>query len=71
MSYARWGCDGSDVYIYGIDGGRIVCSCSEGPNDGPFVAKTYDEIVSHLHGHQKSGWCVPEFVFTKLREDLL
>jgi hypothetical protein len=82
MSYARFGWEGSDVYIYMSTGGWIeCCSCSLQPTrQGKLLGedfeinesfKAYDtqEMIHHIAQHRKAGNRVPHYVEEELRED--
>ena len=81
MSYARWGCDGSDVYVYATkypdrdNKGRVVerWVCQHWVDEGgppSFYAKTHQEMIDHLLGHRERGDTVPESAFERLREEM-
>lgn len=78
MSYARWGSEGSDVYVYQHVGGGIeCCGCLLMPMDGlsqwgaftrlSFRAQTAGEMYAHLGQHRDAGHKVPSSCF----EDIL
>lgn len=77
MSYARWGCDGSDVYVYGTeyehDGtlvGRLVCmSCTLEADGMSFTCASNYDMVAHLLEHREKGHSVPEDALERLREE--
>ncbi len=71
MSYARFGWDGSDVYIYLSVGGWIeCCACILSHEDWePFHAGDTQTMIDHLKKHQLSGHHVPEYVFERLWEE--
>lgn len=71
MSYARFGWDGSDVYVFVSVGGWIeCCACILHEEDwASFQAKETQEMVDHLKKHQESGHHVPESVFERLWEE--
>ena len=68
MSYARFGWDGSDVYIYLDVGGYIACcGCPEaGSWSASYKAYSTEDMILHLWKHQNSGDHVPEDVFDNL-----
>ena len=68
MSYARFGVDGSAVYVYYDVGGFYNCCgcCLDGHS---FHAKTKKEIVEHLRTHRLHGHCVPQYVFDELESE--
>lgn len=65
MSYARWGVDGSDVYVYvtGVDPDdddvQWVCQecelLSGMETEGDFEAPTKSAMLAHLHHHAQRG----------------
>lgn len=65
MSYARFGCDGSQVYIYDdCSGGTTCCGCALVEGTGVRVnTRTHLGMVLHvlrhrLHGHRlRPGLC--------------
>jgi|SaaInl3SG_22_DNA_1037383.scaffolds.fasta_scaffold00923_30 hypothetical protein len=71
MSYARFGWDGSDVYIFLHVGGFIQCCGCQFPNDGhgSFNAYTTQEMVDHLKKHEADEDFVPQKVYDRLWED--
>lgn len=66
MSITRWGCDGSDVYVYDCEGGFCCCDCHR--KDGDFIAGTASLMFVHLVEHKRNGDCVPSDVFATLRQ---
>jgi hypothetical protein len=75
MSYARFGWDGSDVYVFEHAGGFIqCCGCLlTEPEDGEDLGfanfKTPREALAHLEKHVSAGNCVPERTFERMREE--
>jgi hypothetical protein len=71
MSYARWGEDGSSVYVIGTNDGErdlLVCvQCSEGSS---FSCESALQMLSHLIAHRERGDVVPERAFERLREEI-
>jgi hypothetical protein len=69
MSYARFGWDGSSVYVFLSSFGYLeCCGCSLTPNRfGEFLSTA--EMVRHLQEHQERGHTVPPETFDRLRED--
>ena len=65
MSLARFGWDGSDVYVFYDVGGFINC-CGCLLRDTSFHADTEQEMLSHLREHQKAGHHVPEDAIEEL-----
>jgi len=76
MSYARWGCDGSDVYVYGtqvycVDFRRVeeAWVCQHVDDEGSFSCKTIAAMLAHLREHVARGDCVPDYTFERLDEE--
>lgn len=68
MSYARFGADGSNVYVFmHVDGYLCCCGCSLGLNS----ARAYStaEMVEHLRQHTLNGDTVPDYVVPELLVD--
>jgi len=70
MSYARFGLDGSDVYIYAnANGGIDCCGCIlhdqlELPN-----FRTFATISAHITEHIEAGHHVPDDVLPEILHD--
>lgn len=71
MSYARWGCNGSDVYVYApaSDLGKVAC-CGCPLGDGDEVVLPPSEMLDHLEEHRKQGHVVPDYTFEDIRRDM-
>ena len=78
MSLARFGADGSDVYVFEMacreDSVFECCGCllwKEG--DDSTSALTAQEMIDHLKKHVEAGHIVPDYTLEELRErgDLL
>lgn len=76
MSYARFGWDGSDVYIYEHVGGFIeCCGCSltkpEDPHEifGFYHANTAREMLSHIDEHLAAGDTVPTDCIERIKQE--
>lgn len=66
MSYARLGCDGSDLYLYAnIHGGWSGWHAF-----GEFHYETLPEVWEMLHRIKAEGQCVPDYVFTQIKEEM-
>jgi len=65
MSYARFGEDGSDVYVIWSVEGRLICYC-----DAQFVTEKFSEMITHLEEHVSKGDTVPQRAFDCLKEDM-
>ncbi len=74
MSYARWGCDGSDVYVFGTEwthenGDPVpMLVCLHG-DDNDFSCATAAEMVKHLLEHRERGQTVPQYTIERLLEE--
>jgi hypothetical protein len=76
MSYARFGWDGSDVYVFEHAGGFIqCCACALNEvEDGDIFPKSTNlktprEALEHLDAHQEAGHHVPANTFERMREE--
>lgn len=72
MSYARFGWDGSDVYVFmHVFGHLECCACvlSENPDYFSFKANSTQEMIDHLKEHQDAKHVVPRDVYDWLWED--
>jgi hypothetical protein len=75
MSYARFGWDDSDVYVYlDVDGYLTCCSCRlmpERPSGFHEWFKAYNTaaMVAHLDQHRAAGHTVPAATYTELRNE--
>jgi len=74
MSYARFGWDSSDVYIYSSWLGQksvIVCAmCYFGDDLEPsYYAESTLEMLEHLKAHERAGQTVPPDTYTSLLSD--
>jgi hypothetical protein len=64
MSYARFGWDGSDVYVYlCVDGHLECCACLLSTD---WKHRSTDDMIAHLRTHQAAGHTVPPHVIPKL-----
>lgn len=69
MSYARFGWDNSDVYVYLDCGGYLTCcACGRWASPWPKFYST-DDMVAHLREHQSKGDVVPDDTFVELEAD--
>ncbi|MER5252917.1 hypothetical protein [Streptomyces sp. NPDC002855] len=70
MSYARFGQDGSDVYVFMDVGGYLnCCGCSRvKPGDHAHFSSTLG-MVDHLRAHIFVGDYVPDYVVPELLAD--
>lgn len=76
MSYARFGWDNSDVYVFEHVAGYIqCCGCilpEYGDEDwigGFYNAPTANDMLKHLDEHRAAGNVVPERTYTDIREE--
>lgn len=68
MSYARFGWDGSDVYVIGtLD--AFECFCPD-QSESIFRCKTRREMIGHLKEHRAEGLCVPQETLDRLKEEI-
>lgn len=76
MSYARFGWDDSDVYVFEHAGGFIqCCACALQPTEendifpGSVDLNTAREALAHLDQHMAAGHSVPAKTFERIREE--
>lgn len=81
MSYARWGWDGSNVYVFdSARGGLECCACLLNEPEAPwregdpvfpdsFITVKVDEMAGHLQRHRDAGHTVPDSVEPAIRAD--
>jgi hypothetical protein len=67
VSYARFGVEGSDVYVYLGSSGLECCACALSPRSQTF--KTTEAMIEHLREHVKAGHVVPADTITELLAD--
>lgn len=68
MSITRWGCDGSEVYVYNDAGRGLVCASCCMLGGTTFVAGSLAAgMIGHLQEHRDRGDSVPEYAFERLR----
>lgn len=78
MSYARHGCDGSDVDVYHSSQGYVCQECSIWPPDKyrrkelhyVWTCATPAQMLEHVQAHRAAGQCVPEYALERLRGDV-
>lgn len=71
MSYARFGADGSDVYVYGDSDNHLVCcfcALNTDPNARVRFA-TVAEMVAHLEQHRSADHAVPQYTIDDILAD--
>jgi hypothetical protein len=67
MAYARFGENGSDVYVFlNVAGYYECCACGLG---GPERHRTTTSIIRHLRAHEAAGDCVPVDVIPCLHRE--
>lgn len=70
MAYARFGQDGSSVYVYlHVDGSLHCANCHLGGYTHEVRSHSTDEMIKHLEKHLDSGDTVPSYVIPFLLED--
>jgi len=70
MSIARWGSEGSDVYVYDGSNGIVCESCPvqrAATGKDTHIADSERDMISHLHDHLLRGDCVPASAFHALQ----
>ncbi len=70
MSYARFGWQGSDVYVY-LDTGRYLNCCGCSLQEDSFRASTTDEMLAHLRTHREAGHTVLDDTLHALADDAI
>lgn len=71
MAYARYGADGSDVYVFMHYNGCFVCfGCEDAPNEDELRLPSRSALIAHLEDHRKRGHFVPEQAFERLRSEI-
>ncbi len=68
MIYCRKGLRGSDVYVYPSSDGLECCDCSL--FSGAYSTCMRSEMIKHLEEHRRSGHCVPQDVFERLKREI-
>ncbi len=71
MSYARFGWDGSDVYVFmHVSGHLECCACILAHGDWEsFLAGGTQTMVDHLKKHELAGHQIPSDIYGRLWED--
>ena len=64
MAYARYGKDGSDVYVYSSS----IFYCVECPRLGDVRLHTAAGMAEHLEADRSAGINVPQVAIDRLRE---
>lgn len=68
MSYARFGQDGSHVYVYRNPHGAYVC-CGCPRLDDAITVPTASDMIAHLELDRSSGYVVPDDAIDRLRTE--
>lgn len=66
MSYARFGWDDSDVYVF-LDGRWLECCGCSLRHNGQFYSTS--NMLDHLEEHRAAGHTVPESCIERLKAD--
>ena len=66
MSYARFGCDGSNVYVIPTRSGLQCCVCVL---QASFTTVSIETFAEHLDAHRAVGDIVPDSVMPGIRND--
>jgi hypothetical protein len=69
MSYARWGLEGSEVYVYRNDAGQYVC-CDCAREGESVWLETAAHMITHLEADRAAGYTVPEGALDRLRDEV-
>jgi hypothetical protein len=71
MSYARFGWDESDVYVFLATEGHLECCACDLSSVGAGFAwfGSTAELVEHLRYHEQQGHVVPDETFAQLATD--
>jgi hypothetical protein len=72
MTYARFGCEGSDVYLFDLapgSAGRFEC-CGCQMVGSSWITKSAEAFLRHMHEHREAGHTVPDSAFDAFRDDL-
>lgn len=70
MSYARWGCDGSELYVYlDVTRGYTCMRCPLLTNAHDYCTPHATSMVHHLEAHQLAGHAVPQSAIESVRAE--
>jgi hypothetical protein len=72
MSYARFGWDGSDVYVFMHVGGHLeccMCFLDDHQDEGSFQAGGTQSMIDHLKRHELAGHVIPLDIYDNLWAD--
>jgi len=67
VSYARFGCDGSNVYVIPTRFGLQCCGCVL--QQASFTTVRIETFAEHLDAHRAVGDIVPDSVMLGIRND--
>lgn len=69
MSYAKWGCDGSEVYVFKNGEGKFEChECRL--EDETVTFDLPNEMITHLEEHTDAGHNVPDDCVKELAKEV-
>jgi hypothetical protein len=66
VSYARFGADGSDVYVFTSSVGLECCGCILQAREDVFDSN--EGMIAHLLTHIAAGHCVPDYALARLHD---
>lgn len=71
MSYTRFGCDGSDIYVIPTHSGLECCGCPLGmaAGTGSYYTRDIDAFHAHLEAHTAAGHHVPDYLTNLLESE--
>ena len=70
MAYARFGSDGSEVYVYDDARGFLVCCDCVLSESKEARSVSRSEMIKHLRAHVESGHSVPLSAFAELENEI-
>jgi hypothetical protein len=68
VSYARWGCEGSDVYVFATGDYFVCCDCRL-RDETDATCKDEAAMIEHLLAHRRAGHTVPESAIERLKQE--
>jgi hypothetical protein len=72
VSYARFGWEGSDVYVFlSVSGGLECCGCSIKEIGPSPLFDTTEEMLAHLEEHRSNDHTVPASTIEELKADAI
>jgi hypothetical protein len=72
VSYARFGWNGSDVYVFAHVAGLLeccACALDHGEFWESFQSSDTQTMIDHLKKHEESGHIVPKNIYKDLWDD--